>query len=1010
MMAVLYWDPSHSGGTSLGGTGNWDTTSANWWNGTSDVTWNNSNGDTAVFSGTAGTATLSSGIQAGEVDFTTTGYTLTSGSLAISGSGVVDVNYGLTDTISSTLNGSNGLTLTDYGTLVLSGSNFYTGTTAINSGTLQLDSSGAIEGASVTGGAALDLNGQSVDSSVSLSSFSGTLTNSSSSAATCAAYGGNLTVEGTGDITLSGIFEWGTLTKEGSNTVILNGTNCSDIHLEAGTLELGDSGALVTGAAIYGYSGVGTLDLNGQTLTSVSLAEFSGTLTSNVGSGGYSGDIGGQISYSGTGVTLDVDIESGASLQLAGTCDAGSAISGSGTLDLDGRLPDPTAVSIDDFSGTLTNSSSTTVYFGETLDGDITVTGNLVIENVVFDSGEIRIGSGAMVDDGALLSGDGTLDLGGHGASDVSLSGDFVLINSGSTTNTVGGFANGGSLEIGNGVVFDGIVSEDVTLDGGTLDGTVTGNVTLDGGTMVPNLGDSGAVTGDGTVDLDGQDIGSGVWLDDFGGTLTNSSSTTAIFGGTISGDIAFTGSVLIGDAVFDSATLELGATVSVESGANLSGNGTLELNGQNVTSTNFDGDFILRNSSSTAVTVSGAAYGGSLEIDSRVTFDGCVTEDVTLNGALAFNDYESDYSSSSPRVTISGGGTLDLNGQTTASSILLDDFSGTLTNSNSTAATFDGTINASNQASFTVAGTGDIALSGDITGSSTTLTIDGSNTVTLSGSNSLNSVTLVSGTLQLGSSTALSDYTTVSGGGTLDLDGQSLDSTIMLDDFSGTLTNSSYSSVNFAGTINADSSDSFTVAGSGNISLSGDVSTTTLTVDGGNTVSLGGTNSIDNIDLESGTLQLAGSGALSEGASVSTYLGDGTLDLDGQSLDSTISLDNFSGMLTNSSSTAASFAGTINADNQGSFAVSGSGDVTLSGDITGSYGTTLTVNGSNTVSLSGSNSIENVDLESGALQLVSASALSADATIVGYSGNGTLDLDGQSLGSSVSLQYSSAR
>jgi hypothetical protein len=36
-------------GNGSGGGGTWDTTSANWYNGTTDVVWNNANNDTAVF-------------------------------------------------------------------------------------------------------------------------------------------------------------------------------------------------------------------------------------------------------------------------------------------------------------------------------------------------------------------------------------------------------------------------------------------------------------------------------------------------------------------------------------------------------------------------------------------------------------------------------------------------------------------------------------------------------------------------------------------------------------------------------------------------------------------------------------------------------------------------------------------------------------------------------------------------------------------------------------------------
>ena len=56
--AQLYWDPNATTGTAPGGTGNWDQVDGFWYNGTSDVIWANANGDDALFTGTAGTVTL----------------------------------------------------------------------------------------------------------------------------------------------------------------------------------------------------------------------------------------------------------------------------------------------------------------------------------------------------------------------------------------------------------------------------------------------------------------------------------------------------------------------------------------------------------------------------------------------------------------------------------------------------------------------------------------------------------------------------------------------------------------------------------------------------------------------------------------------------------------------------------------------------------------------------------------------------------------------------------------
>ena len=56
--ANLYWDNDAtftgnniSTGAGLGGTGSWDTTAQNWFNGTSDIAWSNSALDIAYFNG-----------------------------------------------------------------------------------------------------------------------------------------------------------------------------------------------------------------------------------------------------------------------------------------------------------------------------------------------------------------------------------------------------------------------------------------------------------------------------------------------------------------------------------------------------------------------------------------------------------------------------------------------------------------------------------------------------------------------------------------------------------------------------------------------------------------------------------------------------------------------------------------------------------------------------------------------------------------------------------------------
>ena len=102
--ASLSWDQAGSG--ALGGTGTWDTSATNWWNGTADTNWatNTVTGDTAVFAGTAGTVTLGAAINALGLQFTTSGYTITGGTLGL-GRGGIDASSltGGTATLGSNL-------------------------------------------------------------------------------------------------------------------------------------------------------------------------------------------------------------------------------------------------------------------------------------------------------------------------------------------------------------------------------------------------------------------------------------------------------------------------------------------------------------------------------------------------------------------------------------------------------------------------------------------------------------------------------------------------------------------------------------------------------------------------------------------------------------------------------------------------------------------------------------------------------------------------------------------
>jgi fibronectin-binding autotransporter adhesin len=90
----LTWDPALGGGS--GGAGTWNLNStANWWNGSSDVTWKDSSAsgtNSAIFSGTAGTVTLNTSLSASNLQFTAAGYTVSGSGTLTLGAGGIDAS------------------------------------------------------------------------------------------------------------------------------------------------------------------------------------------------------------------------------------------------------------------------------------------------------------------------------------------------------------------------------------------------------------------------------------------------------------------------------------------------------------------------------------------------------------------------------------------------------------------------------------------------------------------------------------------------------------------------------------------------------------------------------------------------------------------------------------------------------------------------------------------------------------------------------------------------------
>ena len=152
MAQALTWN-TNTTGTPVDGTGTWNTTTTHWYNSSTDVAW--PSGGTAQFGAAAGTTafavTVSGSPAIGGLTFQSQAYSLSGGSLSLTGTVPVTVNASSGGTISSRLIGSGGLTMNGPGTLTLINSNVFTGATNVNGGELLLQSTnnlsaGVLEG------------------------------------------------------------------------------------------------------------------------------------------------------------------------------------------------------------------------------------------------------------------------------------------------------------------------------------------------------------------------------------------------------------------------------------------------------------------------------------------------------------------------------------------------------------------------------------------------------------------------------------------------------------------------------------------------------------------------------------------------------------------------------------------------------------------------------------------------------------------------------------------------
>jgi len=213
-------------------------------------------------------------------------------------------------------NGAKGLTLAA-GTLIMGGTNIYTGATTLNGGTLKMNSENAAPAGSAFAfaGGVFDMNtyNQAIGA---LSGASGKITNSGSGTP-------SLTVNQTADGTFTGQITGGvSLVKSGGSILTLSGTTnnySGTTSIVNGGLKIGVGGALpaTTSVSMTG----GTLDLNNIAQSLAGLSGNAGTVTSSgntltiTGGGTFNGRITGglALTMNGAGQTLTLNNQNTAS-------------------------------------------------------------------------------------------------------------------------------------------------------------------------------------------------------------------------------------------------------------------------------------------------------------------------------------------------------------------------------------------------------------------------------------------------------------------------------------------------------------------------------------------------------------------------------------------------------------------------------------------------------------------------------------------------------------------------
>lgn len=483
-----------------GGDGVWQNSvgNDNWAEATGELNAPYSDGSFAIFSAAAGMVTIDNGlgtVSASGVQFASDGYVIDGGALTLTGpQATIRVGDGTTlgagfaATIASELTGAAGVVKTDLGTLVLAGTNSYTGNTAINGGTLSISSDANLGAA----GGALSLDGGTLRTTADLTSDRMvTLTGP-----------GTLLADADTTFTLNSVVSGpGALTKGGAGTLVLAADSSygGGTTISAGMLQLGNGGTsgsfggdvvnggvlafnrsddftfggLISGSGSVNQIGAGTTILLADNSYAGGTTISAGTL--QLGNGGISGSVSGNV------------VDDGAlAFNRSDELNFDGVISGSGTVDQIGA--GTTILTAANSYGGATNVDAGTLL----INGDQSAaTGATGVASGATLGGIGTIGGDVTVADGGTFApgsnGVGTLTVNGG----LSFADASILAYDFGQSNVVGGPLND-LAEVGGDLTLDGTINVNLSPSGSfdagiyrviSYGGTLTDNG-LDLGTM----------------------------------------------------------------------------------------------------------------------------------------------------------------------------------------------------------------------------------------------------------------------------------------------------------------------------------------------------------------------------------------------------------------------------------------------------------------------------------------------------------------------------------------------